>query len=81
MPDLYAIDWNFGRKARAWRNEAMDRWELTPEKIEMADGKLFYTTEKRLLMIGMLLENVGLDSVVRLGDPNVWGEVIAALPE
>ena len=57
----------------------MRRWELTPEKIEMVDGKLFYTDEQRLLMLGMLLENLGVDAVVRLGDPQVWQDAVAEL--
>ena len=68
MPDPNSISWNFRRRGRHWRKEAMERWELTPEKIEMADGRLFDTVEQRLLMIGMLLENVGVDAVVRPGD-------------
>ena len=60
MPDPYSIEWDIRRKSRHWCEEALRRWELTPEKIEMCDGQLFYTKEERLLMIGMLLENVGL---------------------
>lgn len=81
MLDAYSIDWKIGRKGRHWRKEAMDRWELTPEKIEMVDGQLFYTKEQRLLMIGMLLENVGIDAVVKLGDSKSWRNAIAALPD
>ena len=79
MPEPYSIDWNIKRKGRHWRREAMRRWELTPEKIEMVDGQLFDRKEQRLLMIGMLLENVGLDAPVKLGDPKVWREAIAGL--
>ena len=81
MPEQYSVDWNIGRKPRAWRDEALRRWELTPEKMEMVKGKLFYNDEQRLLMIGMLIENVGVDAVVRLGDPKVWREAVAALPD
>ena len=81
MPDPYSIDWNIKRKGRHWRKEAMDRWELTPEKIEMVDGQLFDTKQQRLLMIGMLLENVGLDAIVRLGDPKLWRKAVKTLPK
>jgi hypothetical protein len=79
MPRAQVIDWNIRRKGRSWRKEALERWELTPEKIEMAHGKLFYTDEQRLMMLGMLLENVGVDAVVRLGDPKIWRAAISAL--
>ena len=74
-----AIDWKIRRAGRSWRKEAMQRWGLTPEKIEMVDGKLFDTGEQRLLMLGMLLENVGADAAVRLGDPQVWRDALARL--
>ena len=47
----------------------------------MVDGKLFNTDEQRLLMLGMLLENLGADAAVRLGDPQVWRDAVAALPK
>jgi hypothetical protein len=59
--------------------EALRRWELTPEKIEMVGGKLFDNRQQRLLMLAMLLENVGADAAVRLGNPKVWREAVAAL--
>ena len=74
------IDWNIRRKGHAWGKEALRRWELTPQKIEMAHGKLFYTDEQRLLMLGMLLENLGVDAAVRLGNVQVWRDAVAALP-
>jgi len=79
MAKATRVDWNIGRAGRSWRAEAMRRWELTPEKIEMVDGKLFYSDEQRLLMLGMLLENLGVDAAVRLGDPQVWQDAVAAL--
>jgi hypothetical protein len=57
----------------------MQRWELTPEKIEMVSGRLFDTDEQRLAMLGMLLENLGADAAVGLGDPDVWRQAVAAL--
>ncbi len=34
--------WEIGREGRSWRSgEALRRWELTPEKIEMVSGTLF----------------------------------------
>jgi hypothetical protein len=31
-------------------------------------------------MVGLLLENVGIDQAIRLGQPEVWREAIANLP-
>ena len=45
----------------------------------MSDGKLFWDERTRLVLLGMLLENVGLDAAVRLGDPKKWKEAVAAL--
>jgi hypothetical protein len=59
--------------------EASQRYELTPEKIEMIDGKLFWDDEQRLAMLGLLLENVGADAAVTLGNPVVWREAVAQL--
>jgi hypothetical protein len=77
-----SIDWDFRREGRAWdASNAHERYQLTPEKFEMWDGKLFWSDDQRLLLLGLLLENVGLDAAVRLGDPRVWREAIAALDE
>ena len=78
--DPYDIDWDIRRYGRAWEGkEVWRRWALTPEKIELIDAKVFYDDQQRLKMIGVLLENVGIDKVVRLGDPRVWREAVAAL--
>ncbi|MFA5353933.1 MAG: hypothetical protein WC291_06875 [Thermodesulfovibrionales bacterium] len=74
------IDWNIGRKGRAWKaGEAIQRYELTPDKIEMIEGKLFWSEEARLIMLGLLLENIGIDEAIRLGDPIIWREAISQL--
>ena len=73
-------DWDIRRAGRAWSgDEALSRWNLTPEKIEMIRGKLFWEDEDRLTMLALLLETVGADAAVRLGDPAVWREAIAHL--
>jgi len=72
--------WDIRCKGRRWTGqEAIPRYELTPEKIEMVDGKLFWSDEDRITMLGLLLENVGVDAAVRLGDPQVWRDAVAAL--
>ncbi|HLL73158.1 MAG TPA: hypothetical protein VK363_17100 [Pyrinomonadaceae bacterium] len=74
------INWDFRSDGRAWsRDEIRSRYSLTPEKIELIEGKLFWTEEDRLNMLGLLLENVGLDKAVRLGDPLMWRQAISKL--
>lgn len=71
--------WVIGREGRAWGREAMSRYALTPEKIEMVGGKLLWSEDERLTLLALLLENVGVDRAVRLGDPAVWRAAVAAL--
>lgn len=52
---------------------------MTPEKTEMIDGSLCWSEEERLTMLALLLENVGADKAVRLGEPNVWRAAVAEL--
>ncbi len=74
------IQWDIRREGRAWRGEeARERYNLTPEKFEMDEGKLFWSDEERVALLGLLLENVGVDRAVRLGDPAVWRAAVADL--
>ena len=74
------IQLDIRRAGRAWEDgEAMQRYFSAPEKMEMTDGKLFWDDEQRLHMLGLLLENVGVDAAVKLGDPHVWREAVADL--
>jgi hypothetical protein len=71
------MEWRIERKGRAWgRGEARQRYDMTPEKLEMVEGKLLWDDESRLALLGLLLENVGADAAVRLGDPRVWSEAV-----
>jgi hypothetical protein len=73
-------DWDIRREGRAWEGaEAMQRYELTPEKIEMVKGKLLWDDEDRVKLLGLLLENVGADRAVRLGNPDVWRAAVGSL--
>jgi hypothetical protein len=75
-PDLQpmpSVAWDIRREGRAWdTGEARARYELTPEKFEMWKGKPFFDDTQRLTLLALLLENVGADQAVRLGDPEVW---------
>lgn len=83
-PNPLAIQWRFGRGPIDWGSLPggyQARYELSPRKIELIDGKLFWRDEVRLLMVGRLLENLGLDKVMQLGDPRAWKEAAATLPD
>lgn len=72
--------WDIRRRGRAWGHEEMlARWALTPEKFEVYNGRLFWSRKDRLHLLAMLLENVGADAAVRLGDPAVWKNAVADL--
>jgi hypothetical protein len=72
-------EWQIERAGRAWRTgEAGSRFELTPDKIEMFEGKLLWSDEERAQLLGLLLENVGADRAVRLGSLQVWLDAIEA---
>jgi hypothetical protein len=82
-PDPFSIDWRIARDAIDWADVTggyQARYERSPQKIELIHGKLFMGEEQRLIMVGLLLENLGLDKVMQLGDPRVWKEAAAALP-
>src|SRR5712691_10937509 len=72
--------WDIRAEGRTWtEEEALARYELTPDKIEMVDGKLLWDDEQRLLLLALLLENVGVNAAVRLGNPNVWRAAVERL--
>jgi hypothetical protein len=76
------IKWDIRHEGHSWSGEeAMQRYELTPEKIEMYNGKLFWNDDERLNMLALLLENIGIDRTVQLGESNIWREAIEKLKE
>jgi hypothetical protein len=79
-PQMAEIRWDIRREGRSWTgDEAMSRYKLAPEKIELIRGKLFWNDEQRLRMLALLLEQMGADAAVRLGDPEVWRDAVAEL--
>jgi hypothetical protein len=79
-PDPTSFPWDIRRAGRAWTGDEWNsRRDLAPEKIELIGGKLFWSDEDRLAMLALLLENLGVDRAVRLGNPSVWRDAIAAL--
>jgi hypothetical protein len=75
------VTWDIQREGRAWGDEAMSRYQMTPEKTELVGGRLYGTEEERLTMLALLLENVGADKAVRLGNASTWRGAVAALNE
>jgi hypothetical protein len=78
---LAEIEWKILNEGRAWKGaEALERFDLTPEKLEMVSGKLLWSDDARERLLGLLLENVGADRTVQFGDPEVWRAAVAKLP-
>lgn len=72
--------WDIRREGRRWaQDEVWPRYELKPRKIELIDAKLLWEDEDRLTLLALLIENVGVDAVVRIGDPEVWRAAVADL--
>lgn len=77
-----SVRWDIRRKGRAWsHDEFLPRLDLTPEKFEAIDGKIFWNDNERMLMLGLLLENLGIDKAIRLGNPELWRQAVAELEE
>jgi hypothetical protein len=73
------IAWDIRREARQWSNEEFDqRIYQAPEKIEYVNG-IFASDRERLNVLGMLLENLGIDKVVRFGKIEDWKAAIEDL--
>jgi hypothetical protein len=73
------IAWDIRREGRRWSHEEFDqRTSQAPEKIEYVDG-IFGSDRQRLIVLGMLLENLGIDKVVRFGRLEDWKDAISDL--
>jgi len=73
------IDWDIRREGRLWSNEEFDqRIYQEPEKIEYVHG-IFASDRERLIVLGMLLENLGIDRAVRFGRLEDWKAAIEEL--
>lgn len=68
------------RQGRAWvGDEVRDRLRRLGEcQIEVLDGRLFFDEFQRRMLLGMLLENVGMDAAIELADLNLWRQALAA---
>jgi hypothetical protein len=81
VEDFDPNEWNIGRKGRQWTHEEFERRIYqAPEKIEFTDGIFTYERE-RMIVLAMLLENLGIDKAVRLGNPADWKAALAELEQ
>jgi len=72
-------EWNIGREGREWCGEEFEkRIYQAPEKIEFVGG-IFTNERERLTVLAMLLENLGIDKAVRLGDSMDWRTALTDL--
>lgn len=73
------IDWDIRRAGRLWSDEEFERRiDEAPEKIEFVEG-IFASDRERLIVLGMLLENLGIDRAIRFGRLEDWKAAIADL--
>lgn len=74
-------EWNIHREGHQWTHEEFERRiNQAPEKIEFTGG-IFTHERERLIVLAMLLENLGIDKAVRLGDPADWKAAVAELEQ
>ena len=72
-------EWTIAREGREWKGEEFDkRIYQAPEKIEYVGG-IFIDERQRLTVLAMLLENLGIDKAVQLGNPQDWKTAITEL--
>jgi hypothetical protein len=70
------IDWDIRREGRQWSHDEFDqRLYQAPEKIEFVNG-IFASDRERLIVLGMLLENLGIDKVIGFGKLDDWKAAI-----
>ena len=72
-------EWDIHREGRVWSHEEFNRRIYqAPEKIEFKGG-IFVYEDDRLTVLAMLLENLGIDKAVQLGNLEDWKAAIAEL--
>ncbi|HZE64965.1 MAG TPA: hypothetical protein VE056_13865 [Pyrinomonadaceae bacterium] len=71
--------WDIRREGRVWSHEEFERRIYqAPGKIEFKGG-IFIYEEDRLTVLAMLLENLGIDKAVQLGNLEDWKAAISEL--
>ena len=70
------IAWDIHREGRQWSHDEFDqRLYQAPEKIEFVNG-IFASDRERFIVLGMLLENLGIDKVIGFGKLDDWKTAI-----
>jgi hypothetical protein len=73
------VAWDIRREGRRWSHEEfVQRIYQAPEKIEFVGG-IFASNRERLNVLGMLLENLGIDRAIRFGRLEDWKAAIEEL--
>ncbi len=79
VEDFDPAEWKIEREGREWKGEEFNkRIYQAPEKIEYVGG-IFVNERQRLTVLAMLLENLGIDKAVQLGNLEDWEAAIAEL--
>ena len=79
VEDFDPAEWKIEREGREWKGDEFDkRIYQAPEKIEYVGG-IFINARQRLTVLAMLLENLGIDKAVQLGNLEDWKAAIAEL--
>ena len=77
--DFDPAEWKIKREGREWKGAEFDkRIYQAPEKIEYVGG-IFADERQRLTVLAMLLENLGIDKAVQLGNLEDWKAAINEL--
>ena len=68
------------RHGRAWvPEEERERLRRLGDcTLQVHHGRLFSDEFQRRMVLGMLLENVGLDAAIELGGPGLWRQALSA---
>jgi hypothetical protein len=75
------VEFEIHLEGRRWTPEEIEsKWrqahETIPERLELIEGKVFLGDEQRITMLGWMLEQLGADVAVQMGDPEVWREAV-----
>jgi hypothetical protein len=66
-----------GLEGRLWNVDRFLALEtVLPEKMELIDGKLFWSERERLGMLSAMLEQLGLVEAVKLAPKELWEEAL-----
>lgn len=72
--------WNIQRCGYSWSGETLStRNDQIPSaaRIEIHNGRLLYDDDERMTLLALLLENLGIDNAIKLGDLKNWFDAVA----